>query len=351
MFSLRRFEGWLEADALRSFALLPFRGDYAHDKDHCRENPDDRGVLQRGHVVDEYHGCPEPLVHVVQRQYPGERLQEARHHLDGEEAPREEHHRKHDGVCRGGGALRLPHEAGEDHPDSDEGEDVKRNEQRKPGVYPQANVKHGVTHQQHRNRGYDREYELIQDVRQYPVGTGDGRGGQLPDDTLLPQLRVQVHRAEEARRHHRHRYDAGDEELDEPVFLREDRCLGRPDERRLPGHPLVDHGEHRVQDFHLPGHRGRAGIVDVRYGNGCVEVVAHHPLHEGPFVAFGNNEDKVQLVVLGVLRGVDGGFDPGDLELPVELEGLDELRRGVRVVEVLYVKVETHVFLVHENGA
>ncbi len=84
---------------------------------------------------------------------------------------------KHDGVCRGRGALRLLHEAGEDHPDSDEREDVKHNEHGEPGVYLQANVKHGVAHQQHRNRGYDREYELVQDVRQDPVGAGDGRGG------------------------------------------------------------------------------------------------------------------------------------------------------------------------------
>ena len=69
------------------------------------------------------------------------------------------------------------HEAGEYHPDSDEREDVKQNERKEPGVYMQADVKHGVAHQQHRNRGYDREYELVQDVRQYPVGTGDGRGG------------------------------------------------------------------------------------------------------------------------------------------------------------------------------
>jgi len=32
-------------------------------------------------------------------------------------------------------------------------------------------VKHGIAHQQHRNRGDDREDELVQDVRQYPVGT------------------------------------------------------------------------------------------------------------------------------------------------------------------------------------
>jgi len=50
--------------------------------------------------------------------------------------------------------------------------------------------------------------------------------------------------------------------------------------------------------FHLRSHRGRAGVVYVRHGNGCVEVVAHHPLREGPFVAFGKNEDKVQLVFL-----------------------------------------------------
>ena len=69
------------------------------------------------------------------------------------------------------------HEAGEHHADSDEREDFKHNEHREPDVYLQANVKHGVAHQQYHNRGYDREYELVQDVRQNPVGTGDGRGG------------------------------------------------------------------------------------------------------------------------------------------------------------------------------
>ena len=112
---------------------------------------------QRGHVVLKYHRRPEPLVHVVQRQYPGELLQETRHQLDGEEAPREEHHRETDGVCRGGGALRLLDEAGEYHPDPDEREDVKQNERQEPGVYMQADIKHGVAHQQHRSRGYDRE--------------------------------------------------------------------------------------------------------------------------------------------------------------------------------------------------
>ena len=108
----------------------------------------------------------------------------------------------------------------------------------------QADIKHGIAHQQHRNRAYDREYELVQDVRQYPVGTGDGGGGQLPDDALLSQFRLRIHRAEQAQRHHRHCDDAGDEELDEPVLLGEYRCLGRPDERRLPGQPLVYIGEH-----------------------------------------------------------------------------------------------------------
>src|SRR4030066_1082771 len=61
-----------------SFGLLPFGGEYAQDEDHGREHPDDRGVSQRGHVVDKYHGCPAPLVHVVQRHGAGERLQEAR---------------------------------------------------------------------------------------------------------------------------------------------------------------------------------------------------------------------------------------------------------------------------------
>ena len=41
----------------------------------------------------------------------------------------------------------------------------------------------------------------------------------------------------------------------------------------------------------------------------------------GLFIAFGNHEDKVQLVVLGVLRSVDGGVDLAYLELPVELAG------------------------------
>jgi len=170
-------EWWREGGALLSLALFPFGGQYAQDEDHGRERPYGRGVTQRGHVVDKYHGCPEPLVHVVQRQHPGDRLQEARHHLEGEEAAREEHHREHDVVCRRGGALRFLREAGEYHPDSDEREDVKHNEQGEPGVYLQAHVKHGVAHQQYRNCGYDREYELVQDVRQYPVGTGDGRGG------------------------------------------------------------------------------------------------------------------------------------------------------------------------------
>ena len=111
------------------------------------------------------------------------------------------------------------------------------------------------------------------------------------------------------------------------------------------------YGEHRVQDLHLRGHRSRAGVVYVRDGNGCVGVVGLDPLIEGSFIVFGNNEDKVQLVVLGVLRGVDGGVDLGYLELPVELEGLDEMRRGVGLVEVLHVKVEAHVVLVHENRA
>ena len=129
------------------------------------------------------------------------------------------------------------------------------------------------------------------------------------------------------RRHHRHRDDAGNEELDEPVFPGEYRFLGRPDERRHPGHLLVYPGEHCVQDFHLRGHRRRAGVVYIGDGDGCVGVVEHHPLHEGPFKAFGNNEDKVHLVVPDVLRGVDGRVDPGYLELPVELEGLDGLLR------------------------
>ena len=64
-----------------------------------------------------------------------------------------------------------------------------------------------------------------------------------------------------------------------------------------------------------------------------------HPLIEQVFKVFGNNEDKVQLVLLGVLPGVAGGIDLNYLEVPVELQGLDELRRGVGVVEVLHVKV------------
>ena len=64
-----------------------------------------------------------------------------------------------------------------------------------------------------------------------------------------------------------------------------------------------------------------------------------HPLIEQVFKVLGNNEDKVQPVVLGVLPGVAGGIDLNYLEVPVDLQGLDELRRGVGVVEVLHVKV------------
>ena len=66
-----------------------------------------------------------------------------------------------------------------------------------------------------------RMFDSIQSVRVMGVVA------QLPEDALLPQLRVHVHRAGQARRHHRHRDDAGDEELDEAVLLVEDR-LSRP---------------------------------------------------------------------------------------------------------------------------
>ena len=63
------------------------------------------------------------------------------------------------------------------------------------------------------------------------------------------------------------------------------------------------------------------------------------PLIVQGFKVFGNNQDKVQLVFPGVLPGVYGGIDLNYLEVPVELQGLDELRRGLGVVEVLHVKV------------
>ncbi len=95
-------------------------------------------------VVGQDHGGPEPLVDVVERQDPRDRLQEARHQLEGEEAPREEHHREHDEVRRRGRALRLVGDAGEDHPEPAEREDLEHEERGEPGVDPQADAEHRV---------------------------------------------------------------------------------------------------------------------------------------------------------------------------------------------------------------
>ena len=45
-------------------------------------------------------------------------------------------------------------------------------------------------------------------------------------------------------------------------------------------------------------------------------------LHQGLFIVFGNNEDQVPLVVLGILCGIDGRGDLGNLESLAETDGL-----------------------------
>src|SRR4030042_3827696 len=101
---------------LISLPFFPFGGHHAQDEDHGGKNPYNHRATQRNHIVHKYHGCPKPLVHIVQRQYPRELLQEPRHHLDGKESPRKKHHREHYSVCRGGGALLFLRDAGETHP-------------------------------------------------------------------------------------------------------------------------------------------------------------------------------------------------------------------------------------------
>src|SRR6185369_1794470 len=75
------------------------------------------------------------------------------------------------------------------------------------------------------------------------------------------------------------------------------------------------------------------------------------PPRERLLVADGNHEDEARLLVLGILRGIDGGIDGGDPELPVELERLDELCGRARLVAVLHVQIEAHVVLIQENRA
>src|SRR4030095_13267980 len=161
--------------ALPSRVLFPPGGVDAQDEYDDREHPDHRGVTQRRRVVDRYHGGPESLVHVVQRQDPRDRLQEARHQIEREEAAREEHHREHDEVGGRRRALRLVRDAGEYHPDPAEREDLEHDEHDQPRVDLQPNGEHDVAHYEDRHRAYDREYELVQDIRQDPVGPGDGR--------------------------------------------------------------------------------------------------------------------------------------------------------------------------------
>jgi len=54
--------------AWQSLTLFPSGGHDAQGEDHGRENPDYGGVTQGGHVVAKYHGGPQALVHVIQRQ-------------------------------------------------------------------------------------------------------------------------------------------------------------------------------------------------------------------------------------------------------------------------------------------
>ncbi len=54
----------------------------------------------------------------------------------------------------------------------------------------------------------------------------------------------------------------------------------------------------------------------------------------------GITRTRFTLLSLTYCAGVDGRVDPGYLELPVELEGLDGLRGRIRLVEVLHAKVE-----------
>ena len=117
--------------------LLPSGDRNAQDKNDGRESPDYCSVTHCGSLVMKHHGCSKPLVKIVQRQHLGEGLQEVRHYLKREKAPREEHHREHYGVGRGRGALSLLYQAGKYHSDSDKGKDVKHDKKRKPGVYVQ----------------------------------------------------------------------------------------------------------------------------------------------------------------------------------------------------------------------
>src|SRR5882672_5402753 len=145
--------------------------------------------------------------------------------------------------------------------------------------------------------------------------------GVVESVLMTPVCRNSAYRAGQARRHHRHRDDAGDEELDEPILLGEHRCLRRPDEWRMSGHPLVHHREPGTKDLDLRACRAGTRVVDVRDRLRRVRVAERRiryttdqpeSPHERLLVAAGNREDEVHLLVLGVLRGVDGRLDGGD---------------------------------------
>ena len=183
----------------------------------------DARVLQRRRVVDEDHRRAQRLVHVIEREQLGERLQEGRHHFHRKERARKKHHRKQEGVGDGRRAFGLLREGSEQHADADEGDDLDDDDEREPDADVQADVEDGVADDEDRRGGNDGEQQLVQDARDEPIGARDRRRRELAQNALLAQLGVHVERVRQARGHDRHGDDAGDEEFDEPVALRQDR--------------------------------------------------------------------------------------------------------------------------------